>query len=54
MADNPLGQIVQLKNILEKCLLWARNVYCIFILFFGCLNILKKPGTCNPLTTGTI
>lgn len=32
-ANNPLGQIVQLKNTLEKCLLWARNVY--YILYFS-------------------
>lgn len=33
VANNPLGQIVQLKNTLEKCLLWARNVY--RILYFS-------------------
>lgn len=32
-ANNPLGHIVQLKNILEKCLLWARNVY--YVLYFS-------------------
>lgn len=37
-ANNPLGQRGQLKNILEKCLLWARSVYCVLYFSSGVLT----------------